>query len=86
VLPNVTYQGDLAMDTIPGTRIPARYTGYHQAYALRSSHTWAWDALIMLLIGGAVGFLLWLTPVGMGQRSDTTDPHGASAFPPGAQL
>jgi hypothetical protein len=48
--------------------IPARYTGYQQAYPLRSSRTWALDLVFMLLIGSVAGFLVWLLPVGLGQR------------------
>ncbi len=63
---HVAYEGSLPAGV---TSIPARYTGYQQAYALHGSRGWAVDLVIMLLIGGAVGFLVWLLPVGLGRRS-----------------
>jgi hypothetical protein len=82
VVPNVAYQGNLEASTQPGARIPARYPGFGQVYALHSSHTWAWDLVIMLFLGSVIGFLVWLTPVGMRQRAG----KDASAYGPGVQL
>jgi multisubunit Na+/H+ antiporter MnhB subunit len=68
VRPNVAYEGVLSADTQPGTRIAARYTGYQQVYAARGSHTWIVDVILMVLIGGVVGFFVYLAPVGLRQR------------------
>jgi hypothetical protein len=59
-VPNVTYQGILPASTNPGSRIPARYPGEGQAYALRGSHTWALDLIPMLLISSVAALLVWL--------------------------
>jgi hypothetical protein len=68
VVSHVAYVGSLPAGAGEGSRIPARYTGYQQAYPLRGSLTWAVDLIFMLLIGSVVGFLVWLLPVGLGQR------------------
>lgn len=67
-VPDVAYEGVLPFTAGQGTRIAARYPGDHKAYAAHGSHTWAWDVLYMVVIGGAVGFLLWLSPLGMRNR------------------
>ena len=68
VVPGVAYEGSMPTNTGPGTRIPARYPGDHRAYAQHGSRTWAWDLLPMLFIGGAVAFVVWLSPLGLHQR------------------
>lgn len=82
VVNNAAYEGNLAINTQPGTRIPARYPG--QAYALHSSHTWVSDLVLMLFIGAVAGFLVWLSPLGLRERRTST--QSASGYPPGAQL
>jgi hypothetical protein len=63
---HVAYEGSLPAGV---SSIAARYTGYQQAYPLHGSRGWAVDLVFMLLIGSVVGFLVWLLPVGLGQRS-----------------
>jgi hypothetical protein len=59
-VPNATYQGTLPAGTNPGSRIPARYPGEGDVYALDGSHTWALDLIPMFLISTAAAFLVWL--------------------------
>jgi hypothetical protein len=68
VVPRVMYEGVLPVSAGPGSRFPARYPGDNRAYARHGTHTWAWDVLYMVVISGAVGFLLWVSPLGMRQR------------------
>jgi hypothetical protein len=68
VVPAVTYEGLLPESDGPGSQIPARYPGDKRAYALHGTHAWAWDLVYMVVIGGAVGLLIWLSPLGMRQR------------------
>lgn len=60
VVQTVIYEGSLPTGTEPGSRIPARYPGDGQAYALHGSHTWALDLIPMLLISSVFAFLVWL--------------------------
>jgi hypothetical protein len=69
VVPGVVYEGTLPTGTGPGSRIPARYPGADQAYALQGSHTWALDLIPMLLLGSAVAFIAWLVVGVRGQRA-----------------
>jgi hypothetical protein len=77
---HVAYMGSLPAGAGGGSRIPARYAGDQQAYPMRGSRTWAVDLVFMLLIGSVVGFLVWLLPVGLGQRrggsSSDSGPRG----------
>jgi len=68
VVSHVAYVGGLPPGAGGGSHIPARYTGYQQAYPLRGSRSWAVDLVFMLLIGSVAGFFVWLLPVGLGQR------------------
>jgi hypothetical protein len=74
VVPAVAYEGILPAGAGPGSPIPARYVGGGQAYAAHGSHTWAWDLLAMGLVGGAAGFVMWLSPVGLRQRQRAPRP------------
>jgi hypothetical protein len=76
VFSHVAYEGRQAAGAAPGTRIPARYTGYRQAYPLQGSLTWAVDLVLMLLSGSVVALLVWLLPVGLRQRraESSSDP------------
>ena len=68
VVSHVAYVGSLPAGAGGGSRIPARYTGYQEAYPLHGSRSWAVDLVFMLIIGSLVSFLAWLLPVGLGQR------------------
>jgi hypothetical protein len=83
VISHVAYEGGLPPDAGGGSRIPARYTGYQQAYPVHSSRTWVEDLIIMALIGSVAGFLVWLLPVGLGQRPAGP---GSGPGPRGAEL
>lgn len=69
VFSHVAYVGILPPGAGGGARIPARYTGYQQAYPLHGSRSWVVDLGIMALIGGVAALLVWLLPVGLGKRS-----------------
>jgi hypothetical protein len=71
---NVAYEGSLPPGAGQGARIPARYTGYQQAYPPDGSRSWVLDLVFMLVIGVVVGLFVWLTPVGLGRR-----PAGSSS-------
>jgi hypothetical protein len=68
VIPDVAYNGSLPAGAGPGSNVPARYTGAGQAYAVHGSHLWVMDVLLMIVAGGAVAFLLWLSPLGVRKR------------------
>jgi hypothetical protein len=72
---DLAYGGTMPDSDGPGSVIPARHPAGHYVYALHGTHTWVQDLLITLVIGTAVGFLLWLSPLGSGGR----DPEGAHA-------
>jgi hypothetical protein len=74
VVHNVAYEGSLPQGAGQGSRIPARYAGYQQAYPPDGSRSWVLDLVFMLIIGGVVGFFVWLTPVGLGQRPARSSP------------
>jgi hypothetical protein len=66
----LAYGGSLPAGDGPGSTIPVRYPGgSDQVYAVRASHTWAFDLLITLAIGMAVGAALWISPLGAGPRN-----------------
>lgn len=64
----LAYGGNLPYGDGPGSVIQVRYPGGSYVYALHGSHTWVQDLLIALLVGTVVGFLLWLSPLGSGDR------------------
>jgi hypothetical protein len=49
-------------------------TGSQYVYLRHGSLRWISDLLIVVVIGGAVGFLLWISPIGLGRRD--TNPTG----------
>jgi hypothetical protein len=71
---HVAYAGSLPNFAPPGTSIPAVDPGgSNTAYPPRDSATWVHDVLWMVLVGAIVGSLLWLFPIGTGER----EPSGA---------
>ncbi len=67
VVPRVDYDGSLPAGTPPGARIPAIYPGgLHAVFPPHGSYYWIPAILLMLLAGGAVAFLLWISPLGSG--------------------
>jgi hypothetical protein len=71
----LAYGGTIPASDAPGSVIPARHPAGNYVYALHGTHTWVQDLLITLVIGVAVGFLLWVSPLGSGDRN----PEGARA-------
>jgi len=66
---HVAYAGSLPSFAPPGTSIPAVDPGLsNTAYPPHDSATWIHDLLLTLLAGGGVGLLLWLFPIGTGER------------------
>jgi hypothetical protein len=71
VVPGVAYQGSLPSGARPGSSIPALYQGgSDRVYAPHGSHVWVDDLLVMLVVGGAVGLALWISPLGLGRRKE----------------
>lgn len=66
VVPGVDYNGSLPAGTQPSQRIPAIYPGLHAVFPLHGSYYWIPAILLMLLVGGAVGLFLWISPLGEG--------------------
>jgi hypothetical protein len=69
----LAYGGTMPDSDGPGSVIPARHPAGKYVYALHGTHTWVQDLLITLVIGTAVGFLIWVSPLGAGDRN----PEGA---------
>jgi hypothetical protein len=65
---HVSYDGTLPAS---GSSVPAIYPGGSSdvVYPPHGSRAWVTDLLVMVLIGGIVGLLLWISPLGLG-RSD----------------
>jgi hypothetical protein len=71
----VDYDGDMPLGAHQGTTVPALYPGgEHQVYAVRGSHAWISDLGLTLVVGAAVGFLLWLSPLGLRRRAHASGP------------
>ena len=69
-VPDVSYGGTLPVDAGPGMSFPAIDPGgSYYVYPPHGSTTWVYDLLLMAIVGGAVGFLLWISPVGLGRRN-----------------
>jgi hypothetical protein len=66
VVPGVAYDGSLPAGTPPGERIPAIYPGLHAVFPLHGSYYWIPAIVFMVLVGGAVALLLWISPLGSG--------------------
>jgi hypothetical protein len=71
---HVVYAGTLPAGTGPGMGVPAiQPAGSHTVYPPHGSDRWITDLVLMIFIGGLVGFLLWLSPLGLRDRG----PRGA---------
>jgi hypothetical protein len=78
VTPDLAYQGVLPGGAGPGSSIPAILpAGSRTAFARHGSIAWVTDLLVTLLVGGAVGFTLWLSPLPVGRRRQQTTRPGA---------
>jgi hypothetical protein len=72
---HVTYEGTLPAGAGGGSSVPAIYPsgGSHMVYPPRGTHVWITDVVLMVIVGGVVGCLLWIMPFGLGRR----EPAGA---------
>jgi hypothetical protein len=78
VTPDLAYQGVLPDGAGPGSSIPAILPpGSRTAFARHGSIAWVTDLLVTLMIGGAVGFTLWISPLPVGRRRERLTPPGA---------
>jgi hypothetical protein len=69
VTPGVFYDGSLPASAQSGEQIPAVFPGgQHAVFPPHGSHYWISAVLLMLVVGAAVGLLLWLSPLGEGKR------------------
>jgi hypothetical protein len=65
-VPDVAYDGTLPGAASPGDSFPALDPGgSHRVYPPHGSLRWATDLLFTMLVGGAVGFILWISPLGL---------------------
>jgi hypothetical protein len=72
-VPDVAFDGPLPAGAGPGTSVPAREPGgSHRVYPPHGSLRWIADLLFTMLVGGAVGFILWLSPLGLRGHHKTT--------------
>jgi hypothetical protein len=63
---NVAYDGTLPAGASPGSSFPALEPGAsHHVYPPHGSLRWITDLLFTMLVGGAVGFILWISPLGL---------------------
>jgi hypothetical protein len=64
---HVSYDGTLPAG---GSSVPAIYPGGSSdvVYPPHGSHAWVSDLLLMVLIGGIAGLLLWISPLGLGDH------------------
>jgi hypothetical protein len=63
---HVDYDGSLPADAGGGSSVPAIDPGgSHIVYPPHGSHAWLSDVLLMVLVGGVVGLLLWISPLGL---------------------
>jgi hypothetical protein len=68
VTPHVTYDGNLPASDQPGQQVAAVYPGGDHAVFGPHSAYWAPAIVLMLIVGGAVGFGLWVSPLCEGKR------------------
>jgi hypothetical protein len=69
VIPDVVYNGSLPSGAQPGTAIPAVDPGgSNQVFPRHGSHVWLADLLLVVLVGGAAGIALWISPIGLSRQ------------------
>jgi hypothetical protein len=67
-VPDVAYEGALPANAGPGSSFPAVEPGGSQRVYPPHSLRWVIDLLATLLVGGAVGLVLWVSPLGLRGR------------------
>jgi hypothetical protein len=67
---HVTYDGTLPANAGGGSNIPAIEPAgaSHIVYPPHGSGAWIDDLVLMVLVGAVVGFLLWISPLGLGDH------------------
>jgi hypothetical protein len=70
IVQHVDYDGTLPAGAQGGSSVPAIYPagGAHIVYPPHDSRAWISDLLLTVLVGGVVGSLLWIFPVGLSRR------------------
>jgi hypothetical protein len=73
---HVAYDGTLPAGAGLGSSVPAidPAGSSHVVYPPHGSRAWIFDLLLTVLVGGIVGFMLWLSPLGVGGERE---PGGA---------
>jgi hypothetical protein len=71
-VPDVAYQGALPLSASPGSSFPAVEPGGSSRVYPPHSLRWVTDLLATVLMGGVVGFVLWISPLGL-RRRDSAD-------------
>jgi hypothetical protein len=68
---HVTYDGTLPAGAGGGSSVPAIYpaAASHVVYPPHGSDAWITDLVLMVLVGGIVGFGLWVSPIGLDGRA-----------------
>ena len=67
-VPDVAYQGALPPSAGPGGSVPAIEPGGSSRVYPPHSLRWITDLLVTVLIGGVVGFVLWISPLELRRR------------------
>lgn len=67
---HASYNGTLPAGAGVGSSVPAIEPAGSSGvvYPPHSSHAWVSDLLLIVLAGGVVGLLLWISPLGLGDR------------------
>jgi hypothetical protein len=66
IVPDVAYDATLPDGASPGDSFPALDPGgSHRVYPPHGSLRWVSDLLFVMFAGGVVGFILWISPLGL---------------------
>jgi hypothetical protein len=70
-VPDVVYAGFLPAGAGPGTSLPAVAPGGGSdfVYPPHDTTRWIYDLLLVVVVGSAVGFVLWASPLGLRKRA-----------------
>jgi hypothetical protein len=67
-VPGVAYEGALPANASPGSSFPAIEPGGSNRVYPPHSFRWVTDLIATVFVGGAVGFVLWISPLGLRGR------------------